>query len=114
MRSGRSPAINRYRERVAERSKERWMIYNDVVREVKKVTEPLVERKIAAVVREHNLPKTFSDQVRFDIACVFVESEYADVYPPSFFMANAYWYVNGHFPCGWRGEFSPKGQLVIY
>jgi hypothetical protein len=38
---------------------------------------------------------------------------YVDLYPPSFFASNAYWYVMGHFPCGWRGEF-PKGQLVIY
>jgi hypothetical protein len=85
-----------------------------IVREVKKFTEPLVERKIADVVREHNLPKIFADQVRFDIAGICVESECADVYPPSFFMSNGYWYVNGHFPCGWRGDFPPQGQLVIY
>lgn len=37
----------------------------------------------------------------------------SDLYPPGFFASNANWYVRGHFPCGWRGEF-PKGQLVIY
>jgi hypothetical protein len=35
------------------------------------------------------------------------------VYPPGFFASNAYWYIKGHFPCGWEGEF-PKGTLVIY
>jgi hypothetical protein len=110
----RTEALNQYRERIAERSKERLSAWNDVLRRVKKLTDPLVERKIAAVVREHNLPEIFAARVRNDISGVCMESEYADVYPPGFFASNAYWYVSGHFPCGWRGEFPPKGQLVIY
>lgn len=42
-----------------------------------------------------------------------MESEYADVYPPDFFAARAYWYRARHFPCGWNGDF-PKATLVIY
>ena len=109
----RTEALNQYRERIVERSKERWYLWNDIVREVKKFSEPLVERKIAAVVREHNHPKIFEARVRTDIAGVLIEAEYADVYPPGFFASNAYWYVNGHFPCGWCGVFS-EGKLVIY
>jgi hypothetical protein len=110
----RKEALARYCTRVADRSMERWRLFSDIHREVNKFTDPLVARKIAAVVREHNLPKIFEAQVRSDIAALCIESEYADVYPPSFFAANAYWYVHGHFPCGWRGDFPPKGQLVVY
>ena len=42
-----------------------------------------------------------------------MEAEFADVYPPGFYASQAYWYVKGHFPCGWQGEF-PNGTLIIY
>jgi hypothetical protein len=106
-------AQNQYCERLVERSMKRWERWNDTVDEVKKVTIPLVNRKIAAVVRAHNLPEIFAAQVHADITSLLMECEYADVYPPGFFASNAYWYVNGHFPCGWSGGVFPKGQLVI-
>lgn len=42
-----------------------------------------------------------------------LKARYADVCPPGFYASQAYWYVQGHFPCGWQGEF-PKGKLVVY
>jgi hypothetical protein len=106
-------AQNYYCRCVAERSEERWSQWNETVREVKKATRPLVERKIEAVVREHNLPKIFEIRVHSDTIGLCMEAEYADVCPPAFFASNAYWYVHGHFPCGWWGAF-PEGKLVIY
>jgi hypothetical protein len=110
----RLEALNRYRECVAVRSMERLNVWNDVLREVKRFTEPLVKRKIVAVVRDHDLPEIFYIRVRNDMVTVCMESEYADLCPPGFFTANARWYLNGHFPCGWQGEFPPKGTPVIY
>jgi hypothetical protein len=106
-------ALNRYRECIAHRSKERWRLWNDTVDEVKEITRPLVGRKIAAVIRENGLPKIFNIQVNYDITGVCMEAEYADVCPPGFFTSIAQWYVDGHFPCGWWGAF-PQGKLVIY
>jgi hypothetical protein len=106
-------ATNQYRERLVERSRERFDKWNEIVRELKKTTIPFVRRKIETVVRLHDLPRSFEATVQWDILSVCMEAEYADLYPPGFFASNAYWYVMGHFPCGWRGEF-PKGQLVIY
>jgi hypothetical protein len=74
---------------------------------------PLVKQKIAPVVVSHQLDKTFEDTVQWDILSVAIEAEYADVYPPGFFASQAYWYVHGHFPCGWQGDF-PDGTLMIY
>ena len=51
--------------------------------------------------------------VQWDILHVCMEAEYADVYPPGFYASQAYWYVKGHFPCGWQGEF-PNGKLIVY
>jgi hypothetical protein len=109
----RLEALNQYRECIAHRSKERLELWNDAVREVKKITRPLVARKIATVVREHALPEIFTIRVNHDILGFCMEAEYADVCPPGFFTSIGYWYVNGHFPCGWWGAF-PRGQLVIY
>jgi hypothetical protein len=106
-------ALNQYRVLIAERSRDRLNLWNQTVDEVKKVTGPLVDRKIAAVVREHALPKIFRIQVRGDITCACMEAEYADVCPPGFFTSIGQWYVDGHFPCGWWGAF-PQGKLVIY
>lgn len=106
-------ASNQYRERLVERSKERFAKWNDIVVQLKRTTVPFVRRKIEAVVREHKLPKVFENMVQWDILGACMEAEYADVYPPGFYASHAYWYVKGHFPCGWHGDF-PKGILVIY
>jgi|SRR5579883_2442080 len=106
-------ASNQYHERLAERSKERWVRWNEIVNEIKRVTVPLVQRKVEAVCARHQLPKVFEDTVQWDILGGCMEAEYADVYPPGFYASQAYWYVKGHFPCGWQGTF-PDGKLIVY
>jgi hypothetical protein len=106
-------ASNQYCERLVERSKERFAKWNEIAVELKKTTVPFVHRKIETFVREYNLPRVFENTVKWDILGVCMEAEYADVYPPGFYGSHAYWYVKGHFPCGWQGEF-PKGTLIVY
>lgn len=106
-------AANQYCERLAERSKDRFNQWNDIVNEIKKTTEPFAHRKIEAVMKEFDLPKVFEDTVRWDVLHVCMEAEYADIYPPGFYAGQAYWYVKGHFPCGWDGSF-PSGKLIIF
>jgi hypothetical protein len=106
-------AANQYRERLLEKSKVRFNQWNEIVTQLKAVTEPFVRRKIEAVVREHGLPKVFEDTVQWDMLHVCMEAEYADVYQPGFYASQAYWYVKGHYACGWEGQF-PKGKLIIY
>lgn len=106
-------AANRYCEQLLLRDKERFKQWNQVVEIVKPVTEALVVRKIASVVKEYHLPKVFEDTVKWDVLHLAMEAEYADVYPPGFYASQAYWYRQGHFPCGWQGEF-PEGMPIIY
>jgi len=106
-------ASNRYCEKLAEASQERFNHWNDIMREAKGHTEPLVERKIREVAEKNNLPKVFEDTVKWDIVHLAMEAEYADLYPPGFYASQAYWYKVGHFPCGWKGEF-PEGTLIIF
>jgi hypothetical protein len=106
-------ASNQFRARLVERSPERFAKWNDIAVELKKTTIPFVRGKIEDVVQEHSLPKVFEDTVQWDILFVCMEAEYDDVYPASFYASQAYWYVKGHFPCGWQGDF-PQGKLIIY
>lgn len=106
-------AANQYRETLLERSRDRFNQWNDLVKQLKPESEKLVRRKIETVVRQHNLPKVFEDNVQWDILHVCMEAEYADIYQPGYYASQAYWYIKGHFPCGWEGTF-PDGKLVIY
>ena len=106
-------AANQLRERILERSKERFLKWNEIAIEVKKIAEPFVRRKIEPVVRQYNLPLVFEHSVQWDIIHVCMEAEYADVFPPAYYASQAYWYTKGHFPCGWEGKF-PEGKLIIF
>lgn len=106
-------ASNRYTDLISRKAPGLFQKWNKITEEMKAVTVPLVQRKIERVVRENDLPKVFEDTVQWDILAVCMEAEYADVQPPGFFKSQAYWYVSGHFPCGWEGEF-PEGRLIIY
>jgi len=106
-------AANQYRERLFEKSMERFNLWNEIVAEIKTYVVPLVEKKTKKVAAENNLPEVFSHAVRWDILHLCMESEYADVHPTGFFESLGFWYVNGRFPCGWDGVF-PEGKLVIF
>ena len=106
-------AGNKYHQQLRDRLAARYNASKDNVATLKATTEPLVRRKIEAVVREHDLPKVFEDTVQWDILHVCLEAEYADVYQPGFYASQAYWYVKGHFPCGWEGDF-PNGTLIVF
>ena len=109
----RAEAANQYRERLAECCPERLNKWNEIVRAIKPSVEAVVAEKTRVVVEENNLPQDFVNAVRWDILHLCMEAEYFDVYPPAFFTSQAFWYVQGHFPCGWKGK-CPEGMLVIY
>lgn len=106
-------AVNRYTEQLAVRAPDRFRRWNEIVREVKPTVAALVEAKVAATVAAHALPDVVSAAVRWDVLHLCLESEYADVQPPGFFAAQAFWYTVGHFPCGWDGDF-PAGTRVVF
>ena len=39
-----------------------------------------------------------------------------DIFSDGFFRKLAFWYLQGHFPCGWKGKYSefPNGKLVVF
>jgi hypothetical protein len=106
-------AANRYGEAIAKRSREAYSRWNTVADSLRPLVIDLVERKTANVIRANKLGATFKATVQWDVIHLLIEAEFADVHPPGFFASQAYWYVEGRFPCGWQGTF-PDGKLVVY
>lgn len=107
-------AAHQYRERIKEKSLTGLAKWNDIVDSIKPVSQTLVREKTQRVIQDHNLPKAFLDTVDWDILHLCMEAELADIYPPGFYASQSYWYMKGHFPCGWKGPFPSGGKLIIY
>ena len=106
-------AANQYAAKLREISPQAYSRWNDVVAHLKPVSEGLVDWKLTLVVGEYDLPQTFVDRVRWDTLHLLIEAEFANICSPGFYASQGYWYVRGHFPCGWHGEF-PNGKIVIF
>ncbi len=106
-------AANQLRERIREKSKERFNQWNMICEIVKSFSDALVNDKIRGIMESNNIPEIFHRCVRWDILHLCMEAEYADIVKPSFFAALSFYYYNGHFPCGYSGTF-PKGRFVVF
>lgn len=107
-------AANQYRERLHENESAYLDKWNDSVTSIRTMVTELVREKTASVVKENALPKLFTDAVACDILYFCMDAEYADVHSPGFYASQAFWYMKGHFPCGWDGPFPNGGRLVIF
>ena len=106
-------AANALGQALHERTPQRYARWNEIVEEVKPLVISLVHEKTEDVIARYSPPKVFLNTVRWDILHACMEIEYEDVVESTFFLRLAAWYAEGHFPCGWRGEF-PKGRLIVY
>jgi hypothetical protein len=89
--------------------------WNPPFGEISSTTGPLVRQKLAQFSEQSNLqlPKTFVSSVRWSITTIAMSTEFSHIFTPTFYADLAYWYVKGHFPCGWDGDY-PQGRLIIY
>jgi len=109
----RLDSANRMRAAIHRISEERFKQWKQITDEVKRSTEPLVERKIAGVRELHRLPLEFENCVQWDILHYCMEHEYCDMLPAGTYRGLAYWYMRGRFPCGWDGQ-PPNGRMIVY
>ncbi len=106
-------AANRFREKLLKASAPRLNDWNTVAAEVRVVASKIVAEKSQAIERKFQAPKSFIASVEWDVAHLLMEAEFSDVCSPGFFASQGFWYMEGRFPCGWKGAF-PLGTLVIY
>lgn len=106
-------AKNLLTERIFKAGRERFNDWNNILKAIEPNVKDLVRRKIGKVAHDYDLPELFTKCVEWDIRMLLMESEYSDVCQPGFFSALAFFYVKGHFPCGWEGQH-PQGRLIVY
>ena len=111
--NARIRAANAIRIGVLRVARDRFREWNKIAIDLKATTVPLVSAKVAEIVNIHGLPKHFENAVQWDILHICLEAEYSDVLAPGFYAGQAYWYVNGHLPCGWDGA-DENGTAIVY
>ena len=87
--------------------------WNDVTVELKHALLPIVEEKIAATELDEKIRPKLLNNVRWDLLSLLLESEYSDLVTPHYYAALGIIYFDGHFPCGWEGEY-PSGKLMVF
>ena len=116
-------AANSYREGIQAVDKSRFNEWNGVVREVKSILLPKLERITTDLMQKHSLPQSFRNDVEWDLVHYCTIIEYDDVrvarssqgaqLAAELYTTLGKWYSRGHFPCGWEGEW-PRGILLLY
>ena len=87
--------------------------YRSMIRAIKLVSQPLVKAKIQQLQEVADLSPAVEITLRWIVTMTLAETEYVRVTEPGYLSKLSFWIVNGHFPCGWMGEF-PNGNLIIY
>lgn len=106
-------AVNRYRGQIRRLNPQVLRHWNETVRLIKPHTMALVKQKLDEAHAHRSVPLEIEDAVQWDMLHACIEAELSEEVPPGFFASQAFWYVRGHFPCGWRGSF-PEGSLIIF
>lgn len=104
---------NNFALKVLKKDRERYKEWNNVVELIRPYADEIINEKVLPVQKENNLSEIFITRTNWDVIHLLIEAEYSDVCDPGFYTSNAYWYVKGHFPCGWRGDLK-TGKLIIY
>jgi hypothetical protein len=104
---------NQYRQSLRLHSNKDYNNWNKIIDELRNQVENLVPGKILQAHRKYNVPLTIEDPVRWDLLHSFAEVEFSTVCPPAFYTKALGWYLRGHFPCGWQGDY-PSGSIVVY
>jgi hypothetical protein len=94
-------------------SKAEYQLWNDVILFANDRYRELIEPKLQAILLARGLPEKFRSTTRWNAKHVMLEAAYRDVVRPRFSTWLMDVYRQGHFPCGWRGNW-PEGRLLVY
>jgi hypothetical protein len=104
---------NQLAENLARTSMERYRNWNHLVLDIDPNVDALLARKAEPILESYNPPAKFTSTMSWVLVHACMEQEYADVVAPAFFSRLAEWYLRGHYPCGWLGDY-PDGKVIAY
>lgn len=87
--------------------------WNTVMHEIEAELLPIVHEKTKLVIEGFSLSKLVIAQIEWDITHYAASVDYSDVYASSFYHQLGQLYLDGHFPCGWSGDY-PVGKVIVF
>jgi len=89
------------------------LTWNNNVVEIKSFIIPFVTEQVERLRLSSEVTSVIRNAVGGDLIDLGLEAEYSEYVKPGFFAGLSYWYDQGHFPCGWQGEY-PQGKLMVF
>jgi hypothetical protein len=106
-------ALNVLSDELRPKDLSRYRLWNEIASEARDKVKSLLMPQIERVSNAQKFGTFFANTVVGDFVGACIELAYADLVPPRFFAAITKWYLAGHWPCGWEGEY-PEGRLIIF
>lgn len=110
---------------LSARHSARYQSWNTLVREVKPAIAHITRQKLMSPAIQARLPigseQFFLQTLNWDLLGICMAHEYHDIISTRYYNLMKYWYLAGHFPCGWIGEVPENmenafhfGKLAVF
>jgi hypothetical protein len=110
-----SDMANLGRYNVRKVSVERYNDWNEIPRVVCPKLTPLVLDAIGKNgISSHPDRESIATWMDWHLIGWLVEVEYSDLVAPGYFCRMGKLFKEGHFPCGWHGNYWPEGMPIVY
>jgi hypothetical protein len=103
-------------EALSSRCRDRYnKTWNNTAIELNQLIAPVLTDKLDALARRGRLPKKVRQIIHCDVRAICMEAEYLDIVPAGWYTNHLKpWYLKGHLPCGWTGEFLREGTVMVF
>jgi hypothetical protein len=108
----KNEAINQISEYLDTHHRKVYQNWNIVIGEIQPILDAVYEKKIMINLTGKSNNEA-GKSIRRDVLRLLLETHWSYLVEPVFFTPVTFWYIKGHFPCGWRGNF-PDGKLLVF
>jgi hypothetical protein len=87
--------------------------WNKGVMEIREVLLPSIDNQLLHLKHNKIIDERISEAIRFDMINIVMAISYEHFVSSKFYNKMYKIYLDGHLPCGWRGEY-PMGEIEVY
>jgi hypothetical protein len=87
--------------------------WNPTVKKIRTIVDPLFDLRMRPLAIQHNLPEDVYSISRIIVVLACMELEFPAIECKKVYTMLLGWLLQGHYPCGWEGEY-PAGHLVVF
>jgi hypothetical protein len=106
-------AANLLHDQIRSNVPEQVNLWNEHVTDIKPQLMEVVYRKLAPWMQSGTLPKRVENAFRWDLLHLCMHEGHKPLVSIPFYEEMKSWYLAGHLPCGWLGDF-PVGQMRVH